>query len=334
MPADYAGARAHAERLGAAVSADDLDLLREDPIEAIPLRYDVPVEVRPSETVGSRCSVAGSYIAEPTPHITIGTFASSGMTRFTALHELGHHLCRHDGAVQDWCFASNDERAEELVVDAFAAEVLLPVELVGSFIGARGPTARAVASLFGNSPASREACCVRAAQLLPGAGCVLVARGRVIQFASQRALPFFIARELEQDVDGFFDRIPSGGPTRADRLQILFRTGNYSSPLMADAALRGDYTFAVLVEHSPPWGGFSVRPTEDGPEGAEVECPHCDQAFETFARPCPRCGDRPCPRCRRCSCEPARPLSRRCRECNLELPRATPPGVDLCEDHR
>lgn len=335
MPGSYDQARQHAERLVASICDDELELLRDEPIEAIPVLFEVPVDVRSSVGSGSDCSVAGSYRAEPTPHITIASFPSAGRTLFTTLHELGHHLCRLDGDIQDWCFACGDPRAEEHVADAFAAEALLPAELVNARIGPRGPTAAAVGDLFGESNASREACCVRAAQRLLGAGAVLVARGQIIQFAAQRALPFFIARELDQGPDGLFGELAHGGTARTDDLRIRFRSGNLSSPLFADATVVGNYTFAVLVEHTLPWGGLSIRAADDGPIGGEVDCQYCDFVFsDVFAPPCRRCGDRPCPKCRRCGCEPKRAPVRRCTSCFLELPRATPADVQLCETCR
>jgi hypothetical protein len=335
VSSEFATAQQHGERLAVALDADVGDLLREDPIEAVPLVFGIPVVVSDRASAGSSCSVAGSYTSEPTPEIRVGQFASRGRTLFTTLHELGHHLVREDDEVQDWCWATRHDDAEDLVVNAFAAAVLMPSALVDEHITARGPTARAVASLFGAATASREACCVRAAQRLTGAGAVVLAAGSTIQFAACRALPYRIGRDLEQDAGGFFDTAGRSVSThRDDHVRVRFRRGHLSDPLFGDAVVDGDYTFAVLAEHRPAWLDFSVRTSHEARDVDDVDCQYCDFVFENVWRqPCRRCGARPCPRCDRCACEAPERTERRCAVCNIVLPRATPVDVTVCELH-
>jgi hypothetical protein len=322
--------------LASAIAEDDVALLVEDPATAIELLYGVEVMVRDIADSASACSVAGEYDPGPPPVIKIGRALSSGRTRFTALHELGHHLCHYDSAIQDWHWDSPTETGEEVVANEFAGGLLVPAPLVDECIDDAGPTGYAVAELFERSPASRAACCVRAARRIPGSGAVAVARDGTIRFASARGLPFAIRQDLPQDEGSWLDRVTQAeGHHRHDQVRIRFRSGNLSSPLFGDAYTVDGYAFLVLVEHSPPWGGLSIRDANDGPVGGDVECPYCERTFEdVWKAPCRKCGDRPCPSCGRCSCEPVRPAARKCVECFIDLPRATPPGVNRCEIHQ
>ncbi len=63
---------------------------------------------------------------------------------------------------------------EEAICDVVAAELLLPDPLVGR-IGPKGPSASDVIALFYASQASREACCVKAAQTMRTPGYVMLA---------------------------------------------------------------------------------------------------------------------------------------------------------------
>ena len=117
----------------------------------------------------SGCSVAGSYQPNP-PTLVVTKSLSSGRRRFTALHELGHHLQQTDIALGNTVFGYSDpDSFEEEACDAFAAGVLLPDDELRTQLSPRGPTAQDVVDLYSvHSSASREACCVWAARTSAG----------------------------------------------------------------------------------------------------------------------------------------------------------------------
>jgi predicted transcriptional regulator len=76
--------------------------------------------------------------------------------RFTVAHEIGHHLLHADGAAvlcrpADVEAARGDERAREREANRFAAELLMPEQLVRAAADADGPDPIALAERFGVS---------------------------------------------------------------------------------------------------------------------------------------------------------------------------------------
>ncbi|SDM59572.1 ImmA/IrrE family metallo-endopeptidase [Allokutzneria albata] len=136
------------------------------------------------EQLGERgCAVSGSYHPELTPPtVLVGRSLSHRRRAFTALHELGHHLQQTDTGLGERTFeASNPLQFQEKACDAFAAEVLLP----DAELARPGLSAQDIVSIYQNSAASREACCIWASRHIRGTVVLLDASGAVL-FASRR----------------------------------------------------------------------------------------------------------------------------------------------------
>lgn len=325
----------HAQRLVASLAGDVAEELRLDPLTAIPKHFGIRLELRAERREDSGCQVDGSYTDKPELKITIADSLSSGRTFFSALHELGHHFCRRDDELQTWFWELDESgaREEELIADAFAAEMLLPEDIVRSYIPYDGPSAGDVLALMQGSTASREACCVRAAQRLRSAGCVVLSEGNVLRFTATRSTGFRVPRMALQDDNSIFKRAEQLGAATEEGVRIRFpSSGTYSQPMFGNAIQDGRYVVTVLMTDSPPWVSFTPLVTDDNPNEEELECPTCDEPFSSWAKPCPRCGDRQCWKCEACSCGTKSTSSRKCTNCTLDLPTAAPAAQELCDN--
>ncbi|MGH2732282.1 MAG: ImmA/IrrE family metallo-endopeptidase [Actinomycetota bacterium] len=305
-----------ARRLVEKLDQGTCDALRTNPLASIPPAFGIEVRLRAESSSAGTCSVDGSYFDQP-PRISVALSASHGRRYFTALHELGHYLQRNDLEIMDALVADDDPwDLEEEVCDVFAAEVLLPPELVGGIIGDAGPTAQEVARLFRQSQASREACCVRAAQRIRGSGYVMLGTPEGLAlFTANHNVPYRVARRTPQGADHLVARAGRMGSARGES-RICYASGTLSPPYHADAVRDADYIFAVFVSDRPPWGGLSILSSDPGPVGYETTCARCGDDFEGFGLPCSRCGDWVCPHCNRCSCNDGL-YERVCQRCNL-----------------
>lgn len=305
-------ARDHARRLVAQFDESTRRDLAEAPLVALEM-LDYVVQLRPESGIAGDCTVSGSYQPGPPPTITIVESRSQGRQYFTGLHELGHRLVADDDPLQD-AFAEQpdkDKKLEEDVCDAVAGELLLPDDIVDRYIGPRGPTANAVISLFHDQKASREACCVRAAQRIAAAGHVMVLKDGVARFTATANTLYRVRRGTPQ-LDGDHPAAWAAGVRGEGR--VRYASGGLSSPFFVDAVADGEYVFAVFVESAPPWSeGLSmaagVSVNEWGrlevDDTVEASCPHCDVDFQAMGAPCPDCKayfHRGATGCELCSC--------------------------------
>lgn len=285
-----------------------LEELAADPLASIQDHLDVAVEVRPERRNASDCGVDGSYYPDP-PRISVAASSSIPRRYFTALHELGHHLCDQSTAVFDALTSISDRRlahaTAEAICDAFAARVLVPMTLRDRLIPAEGPTASDVVNLYEATNASRSVCCAAAARRLSGEGYVILATtDGAVRYAAQAKPTYVIAPGTQQPPLSVLARAGSqdSGRSRGND-RITYATGTQSPYFHADAVRHGDYVFGVYTRSRPPWpppGGLSSLPT-DGPTAEEIECQFCEQLFPAFGRPCNDCRDYHCPKCDRCT---------------------------------
>lgn len=315
--------------------------LRSNPLSAVLDWPDVSValfDVDAERRTGGRCSVFGFYLEDHTPPlIRIARVPSSGMMNFTCLHELAHHLQPDHEAVADELLRldGDDRRLEDRVCDAFAAEILLPDEVVaGSGIDERlGPTARQVVAMFEASPASRAATCVRAAQLLRHEGWVLVADDAgVIQFAAAAHHPYRLAPGTPQPEGSLL--VDAGRVGSAEGLgQLTYPRGTTTPHYNTDALRHDGYVFAVMSLGATPWNPQPVPGQFRQPGGVPVVCtqPGCGHEWNAWEKACRRCDQHRCPECRRCAC--SAPVERRvCPGCFIERsPLEFPDGAETCE---
>lgn len=170
-----------------------LEALRADPLAELHRWTDIQLSLEAEADDGGRCSVAGSYQSESNPPaLVVGAARSIRRRGFTGLHELGHHLQQTDAALGQHLFEWEDSEAfEEAACDAFAARILVPDDRIPEDVRRRGPSADDVVTMFRTSRASREACCVRAAQYLADGGAVVLfdTTGQVHFAASRGMIP-------------------------------------------------------------------------------------------------------------------------------------------------
>ncbi|WP_063006004.1 ImmA/IrrE family metallo-endopeptidase [Nocardia salmonicida] len=267
------------------------------------------------------CSVAGGYRYDP-PTLIVTQSMSWRRQHFTVLHELGHHIQQTDLALGETVVEHGDpETFEDACCDSFAAQVLLPDDLVDRYTGDHGPTVSAATGLFEASNASRAAICVRLAGRLRSSGAVAVLDpAGIVTFAAARGEIFPPARGSDQSANPLVEvamRADRDGRsvTREDAL-IWYRTGHTSDRLYGQAAWAGDRLFLIMVAYGAPWLSFS--PPRDGTAervtDAWIQCDYCQTEFAVKTK-CNTCNQPLCPsdHCR-CSAKTART----CPECFLQ----------------
>jgi hypothetical protein len=259
--------------------------------------------------------------------------------RFTALHELGHHLIEHDGPLNDLDL-DNRARRDEDICNEVAASILIPADAVTEHLSAGAFTARDVAALHRAVNASRAACCVAAARQLRRPGCVILgtADGLAVFTAHHPSTAWHIARQTPQGPDSLLVRAGRAHGGHAQEVTVArFASGNSSGQLQGDAFADDDgWVFAVLVDdtHSPWTKGISFPTADTGPASETIECPRCSWTGEVYTAQCRSCGDRTCPSCGRCSC-PSGPTERLCGNCYERRPVNQFEGPDsFCVDCR
>jgi IrrE N-terminal-like domain len=293
------------EQRGGSIEELTLNAFRalEDRTDVAVLR--VPEFVPADSQLG--CSVAGGYRPSP-PTLVVTESMSWRRQQFTLLHELGHHLQRTDIDLGTAVVSHRDPEAfEEACCEEFAAQVLLPDDLVESRLRWEGVTARNAVELFKESNASRAAICVRLAGQLKSAGVVAVLDPDAnVTFAARHGSTFPPARGSNQ----FANPLVRAALYEADTARVIardnaviwYRSGFPSDQLYGQAAWAGDRLFIVMVEYSAPWKSISLPrgKTVEKPPDLLQRCEHCGADFEvtTVCRVCHR------PHCPKghCSC--------------------------------
>ncbi|KAB1909015.1 ImmA/IrrE family metallo-endopeptidase [Micromonospora sp. AMSO1212t] len=272
--------------------------------------------------IAGGCSVAGHCNLITTPaEITVVRNASHGRRIFTLLHEIAHFLQQNDELWTDGALSRQQDfgrRLEEQVCDAFAAEVLLGNDLPDRIIGASPITASLVQQLFEASQASRSACCVKVAQLLPCEGWVLLTDlDGTVQFAavSGNRIP---PRRGTYQGSGHVSQVAGRlGTSRQEDSWVAFPSGRRWRPLYADSVRDPSfrYVYTVLTEDVPPWlPSYTQR--RRAPADTSWDCHVCEAVFNVRPASCAACNEPTCPRCGMCACE-QRVHERRCERCFL-----------------
>ena len=75
---------------------------------------------------------SGRYMRSPSPRIFVDRTQSAVRQRFTVAHELGHHFLGHGDSFRDCAssFSTTAWQPHEVAANRFAAELLMPVEVV------------------------------------------------------------------------------------------------------------------------------------------------------------------------------------------------------------
>jgi hypothetical protein len=308
---------------------DAAALAATDPIQAASKIDDVVVEWLPDSPQGA-CEIGGLYDHRVVPpRITIGSSGNARRDGFTAMHEIGHHLLATDSTwlLEDRFSIEGVRQAEETIVDAFAAAVLIPESVAGGYLSA-GIDSRALVELMRHTPASPTACCVRALKT-PGDRLVLLMdpSGKVWYSGSTgeprnpgKAVPQpALVRAVEQATLSGGHAVAVGGEG------IHYASGWVDTDVKVDVSLLQELAVIVCTATAPD---PRLRPDSSW----EEICPRCDSEFtpERGTRPCAECGEYRCPECGRCGC-----VSTKCASCFLELTAVdVSNGETLCENCR
>ncbi|MDX1158761.1 ImmA/IrrE family metallo-endopeptidase [Sinorhizobium medicae] len=95
-------------------------------------QLDVPLLLRPLK------GLLGAFLNEPSPGILVTTERPMSIQRFTAAHELGHYIMKHEPSLDDESMlrrmpinAQPASDLQEVEADAFATAFMLPAWLLG-----------------------------------------------------------------------------------------------------------------------------------------------------------------------------------------------------------
>ena len=300
------------------------DDLQNNPVAVLQARSELVVKLVEERESSGGCSVSGAYhpaVGGLPPTIAIGKALSHGRRAFTALHELGHHLQQNDpNLAESLCTPGVDSRAlEEGACDEFAAGVLLPDDVVAKHVGSKGPTADDVAALTRGGTASRSAVCVRASQLLPSPGHVVLLNtdGTVFFAASSGELP--LRRGRPQTHPFLRKALAASTHQTHGTVRWSYRDGIQGPEMYAQSADADGFVVVVSVLDHAPWESFAPPSRQDGPRARYRICVRCHEDTSSFEAPCARCGAPPCRSCGACECEPT-VKERVCTSCWLVRP--------------
>lgn len=315
----------------------DIDALRDDPESTVTGNDEITVEYDMSPRDG--CSVFGYY-----RHVTAGQSIilvhpslTSERDRFTILHELGHHVQRQHRAWANVRYSLPTEvgaRLEERVADAFAAEVLIPANMVSP--DSTWLSARTLAEVYVKVRASRAAVAMRAIEISPEGeqATVVVAdyRGMVTFARASGDGVFAPARgRVQPGIAKIIENALEHGGSASGMLDggLVAASGWAQQDLEVEVALDDSWAYAFAVVRSaqrfgrkPVWGRVD-----------EVECVNeaCGTVFavDETVTICPACNSPKCPECARCACE--RKAGPVCTTCFLELTPAEQANPTLHE---
>lgn len=316
-------------------------LATEDVFDTLALAYP-KLRLAPATTgIATRsdeCAVDGFYLPESFggPCVIYRPDVNDERTRFTLLHELGHHLLETDAAelhdaIDESAGARGDCQAvEEAVCQSFAGQLLVPDELISEVLDGDRLKPRHVVELHDRSAASWMAVAVRLAETVDSCCAVvfLTARGR-IRFAAPSRSAFGTWRtwrtgsavQPNGPLATAFQRNAHSQP-EVYRWDLGYPASGFCDTLLVDGRL-----VVAVISDKRSDGVFQLL---DEPELAYLSrerwCEHCDE--ERTDGWCDTCSDRFCPACRRCGCAPPARSNPRCDRCGLQEPHR--PGARMC----
>jgi len=317
------------------------DLSSEDPAAAVELYFE-PVRVRSlpaAELAGGECSIDGFYetnVDPARPWILYADDVNPARTRFTILHELGHHLLMTAAAelldAIDQAGGSADAaiKIEELVCHGFASRVLIPQRIVDGTVDPTLLRAEHVVALKESSNASWEAAAVRAAEAATTkAVTILIREPGAVAFAatSSRMGSRRWSRGSAVQHDGPLARALSTERQRA--VKDVFRWSlPFAEQLYCDTIRIHERLAVAVLTDKPSDGHFDIlEDIEPAWRDREEFCPRCGE--ERTVGWCELCRGRRCWSCGSCGCD--QPLEHPvCPRCFLR--NAFNAGSTVCRD--
>ncbi|RBY81690.1 hypothetical protein DQ238_06605 [Geodermatophilus sp. TF02-6] len=311
--------------------------LHTDALSELESWTEVQVRRVPDAEAQARCSVAGGYVHSTVPPtLTVTESLSPRRRQFTALHELGHHLQKHDSrlAIAVRRQPADKEAFEDAACDMFASLVLLPDEVLALRADGRSPSAADVVDLFERTQASRAACCVRIAEQLGTHGVVTVldSTGTVSFAAAHGDEVFPPARGTSQAHTPLVGAaLCQGRSARVNDTYLQYRGGHRSELLYGDAAWAGEHLITVTVLDRAGWKAFA--PPRTGTRQFVPRTWTCEVCEEEFTPDgsCAKCGT---PRCSSGHCACTSAAERTCQRCWSVLAPSRFPSrtATICRD--
>lgn len=317
------------------------DLSSEDPAAAVELYFE-PVRVRSlpaAELAGGECSIDGFYETnvDPTrPWILFADDVNPARTRFTILHELGHHLLMTAAAELldsiDQIAGSTDSAVmvEESVCHGFAGRVLIPQRIVDGIVDPAALRPDHVVALKESSNASWEAAAVRAADAATTkAAVILVREPGAVAFAatSSRMSSRRWTRGSAVEHGGALARALD--TERQRTIKDIFRWGlPFAEQLYCDTVRIHAWLSLAVLTDKPSDGRFDMlEDVEPTWRDREEFCWRCGE--ERNQGWCELCRGRRCWSCGSCGCD--QPLEHPlCSKCFLR--NAFNAGSTICRD--
>lgn len=318
--------------------------LSRDTFRSIEAAFGVPVRLTEPGTITGGCGLEGQYHLNPA-RIEVAKSMEPRRTKFTALHELAHHLIANNRSVAI-ALAQMPRaglRAEELVASTLAARVLIPDDLCNEVFRAGSPTATGLVDLYDYSDGSRTACVLRAAELQHDEGYVVLARAGIIRAIEPTGGAFRLAPGGVHGA-GHMLLHAEQAPVSATPVRLVQASGMETREYSGHAASSdGTFVFGVFTAATQlPWGGHGGW-YDTKPVWLEMDCGRCDATTWAYAR-CATCREPICAkelgggdRCGWCHCQPGRPPKERLcgGPCGLlKHVYQFEPGGDLCVDCR
>lgn len=223
------------------------------PLEFVESWPGISVSYVDESSIAGNCSVSGAYFFQDR-RILVSRSTSRRRRYFTALHELAHDLQEHSDEFIELLEGEPDAGValEDDICDSFAAGFLIPDELVDDAVGPKGPTAESVIELFERSRASREACCVRAAQKIRGDGYVMLCGLDLVAQFTAATTPYRVRRNTSQRESEVIEAAGRWGRAKRES-RVCFASGAKSQRFFGHAMKDGDYIYAVFVSYQPAW---------------------------------------------------------------------------------
>jgi hypothetical protein len=318
----------------------DSDVLRSDPIEAVSQLPDVKVMMLSDEQEWPGCSLAGHYERKKGAQLATISLATADSARrkgFTVLHEYGHHLQQTVGLLADALgqYGDNETAVEESACDLFAAELLIPRDLIDRLISQRGPSAASVRELFKASRASRAACAVAAsARLFLGGVVLVVDRKGTVNFAAAHGSVYPPRKGSTLAGTPLFrtiSRVVDSDSSADGAEPLTYGNGSQSATLFFDACWCDGYYLVVMTEGGASWQVFSPPRDDSRFANSYVDCEFCGKSFRPVAL-CDACRVPLCPD-GHCACTARR--ERSCVMCFMTRHETQfAPESDICNECR
>lgn len=277
-----------------------------------------------SSQVDTTCELHGTY-SSPPAHIRVSRQQPTARANFTAAHEFGHHLQRHD---DEWAMdvmavlRHSDpvmmRHVEEAVSNRVAVNLLMPERIVeDAWTGQLTPAF--IRALTRNGHVSRQAATIRASawsqESEPHAVIIVADPLTGLVLSSESHETSSLTRPPKNSVQPDFRALTAGPEgTRGATEGFIYSTNSARSDITYDWGWDASGTHLLIVARPTYRFGTAQWDRDD----IECQSASCDSSFSrNDAVLCPTCMHHVCPDCGACACERRRGTT--CADCGMEM---------------